>query len=408
MKYKREATSKPSSASATALPPARPAHSLRLQLLIGAVIIIILTSVASGLFVTYSITERFESIVARPGGNGAGSGYPSYCDPNRVCLILDDGISERVKREFISSATNTAVLVLVSAGIITLILLSILVMPRLQVIEELTIAARQLANGQWEHRVKVRASDEISELAHSFNAMGESLQRLENLRRTMVSDIAHELRTPLSNIQGYMEGLRDQVIPPTTEIFDSLHQEAALLTRLVNDLQTLALADAGQIELRRVSTSLNAIVKNVVIGLKDSPHRTNQAIINVKPLDHLPRVNVDPDRLKQVISNLLTNALAHTPPTGRITIEGSTDDKFVWLTIRDTGSGIAPEHLPFVFERFYRADKSRNRATGGTGIGLAIVKQLVQAHGGTVEAQSEIGAGSCFRFSIPIEPATSS
>jgi signal transduction histidine kinase len=406
MKYKQEATSKPSLASAIASPPARPAHSLRLQLLLGAVLIIILTSAASGLFVTYSITERFESIVARPGGTGTGSGYPSYCDPNRICLILDDGISEQVKREFISSATNTAILVLVSAGIITLVLLSILVMPRLQVIEDLTIAARHLANGQWEHRVKVRASDEISELARSFNAMGESLQRLENLRRIMVSDIAHELRTPLSNIQGYMEGLRDEVIPPTTEIFESLHQEAALLTRLVNDLQTLALADAGQIELRRVFTSLNAIVKNVVIGMKDSPHRADQPTINVKPLDHLPRVSVDPDRLKQVVSNLLANALAHTPPTGRITIEGSNDDKFVWLTIRDTGSGIAPEHLPYVFERFYRADKSRNRATGGTGIGLAIVKQLVQAHGGIVEAKSEVGVGSCFRFSIPIEGST--
>jgi len=377
-------------------------RSLRFQLLIGSLVIIVLTSAFSGSLVTYSVTERFESIIAKPSSSTENR---PRCPTTEICLVIEnDALSEAVKREFIESATTAVLVVLVVAGVITLGLLAILVVPRLKTVEDLTSAARQLANGQWDQRISVKAADEISELARSFNAMADNLQRVERLRRSMVSDIAHELRTPLSNIQGYMEGLRDGVIAARPELFESLYQESQLLTRLVNDLQVLAMADAGQLSLRRSSLSLNALVKNVIVSIRDKS--TNQASILVKPMDHLPRVNVDPDRVKQVLSNLLNNALAHTPPTGRITLEANADNEFVWLRVADTGQGIAPEHLPYVFERFYRADASRTRSTGGTGIGLAIVKQLIQAHGGTVEVESQVGIGSIFTFSLPIEPIT--
>lgn len=373
-------------------------RSLRFQLLLGSLLIIVLTSAFSGLLVTSSVTERFESVVAKPGTTN--SGVPR-CPAMEVCLIIEnDAVSEAVKSEFIDSATNAVLIVLMIAGAITLTLLAILVIPRLRTIEDLTLAAKQLANGQWEQRVNVQAADEISELARSFNAMADNLQRVERLRRTMVSDIAHELRTPLSNIQGYMEGLRDGVITARPELFESLYQESQLLTRLVNDLQVLALADAGQLSLRRSNVSLNALVKNVVVSIREKNDK--QATIHVKPMEHLPRVHIDSDRIKQVLGNLLDNALAHTPPTGYITIEAHQEQDFVWLRVADTGQGISPEHLPYVFERFYRADASRTRSTGGTGIGLAIVKQLIQAHGGNVEVESEVGVGSIFTFSLPI------
>ncbi len=375
-------------------------RSLRFQLLVGSLLIIVLTSVFSGSLVTYSVAERFESVVAKP---SISTGNRFRCPTTEVCIIIaNDAVSEAVKREFIESATNAVLIVLIIAGIITLTLLAILVVPRLKTIEDLTFAARQLADGQWHQRVNVKAADEISELARSFNAMADNLQRVEGLRRTMVSDIAHELRTPLSNIQGYMEGLRDGVITARPELFESLYQESQLLTRLVNDLQVLAMADAGQLSLRRSTVSLNGLVKNVIVSIRDKSNP--QATITIKSMDHLPRVYVDPDRVKQVLGNLINNALAHTLPAGHITIEASADNEFVWLRVSDTGEGIAPEHLPYVFERFYRADASRTRSTGGTGIGLAIVKQLIQAHGGIVEVESKIGVGSSFTFSLPIEP----
>lgn len=387
------------SGSDTALPRPRLRNSLRLQLLVGAALIISLTTIISGMLVTYAVTLRFDSIVVQTQPN---TGYPSHCTPDRVCLIItDDEIIESIKAEFVASATTTILVVLVNAALITLFTIGVLVVPRLRTIEELTRAASQLSSGARHQRVSVRSPDEIGELARSFNAMADSLERVERLRHIMVSDIAHELRTPLSNIQGYMEGLRDGVITPKPELFESLHQEANLLTRLVNDLQTLALADAGQLNLHRVSTSLAALIKHVLMTVRDHPNP--QPTIIVKSLDHLPRLHVDPDRVKQVIANLINNALAHTPPNGRITLDAHREGDWVWVSVQDTGKGISPEHLPYVFERFYRVDASRTRSTGGTGIGLAIVRQLVHAHGGTVEIESELGVGSTFCFSLPIE-----
>jgi signal transduction histidine kinase len=372
-----------------------------------------LTSGASGWLATFSVTQRFERFllqsdeardlfVERIGEDRAladvGNGF--------IIEVQYSGPTNSLQQEFINSVTRVIVAVVLGAGAVALALVTLLVLPRLLTIEEITQAARRLAGGQLDQRVQVKANDEISALASSFNNMADSLEKAERLRRTMVNDVAHELRTPLSNIQGYMEGLRDGVIQPRAELFDSLYQESQLLTRLVNDLQMLSLAEAGQLNLRRVTTDLQPLIHGVVASLTDNLRAA--APIKISIPASLPRVSIDPDRIKQVLTNLLSNALEHTPSTGTIRVTARVEGNCVRVDVIDTGEGIPPQHLPFVFERFYRADPSRARSTGGSGIGLAIVKQLMQAHGGDVSVESQLGNGSRFSFTLPLPVDSSS
>lgn len=371
-----------------------------------------LTSGASGWLATYSVTQRFERFLLQ--SDEARDLFIERIGFDRALGDVGNGFiieiqytedPNSLQQEFLSSVTRVIVAVVLSAGAVALSLVTMLVLPRLLSIEEITQAARRLASGQLDQRVQVKANDEISALASSFNNMADSLEKAEHLRRTMVNDVAHELRTPLSNIQGYMEGLRDGVIQPRAELFDSLYQESQLLTRLVNDLQMLSLAEAGQLNLRRITTDLLPLIHAVVAHLTDNLRSSAQIRLNIPAT--LPRISIDPDRIKQVLTNLLANALEHTPLTGSITVSAGVEQGYVRISVTDTGEGIAPQHLPYVFERFYRADPSRARSTGGTGIGLAIVKQLVQAHGGDVYVESQLGNGSCFSFILPMYEAKS-
>ncbi len=239
----------------------------------------------------------------------------------------------------------------------------------------------------------------------------------------MVTDVAHELRTPLTNIRGYLEALRDGVAEPSPELIGSLHEEALLLNRLVDDLQDLALAEAGQLRLARHPTSLGAIVERAVGALRPALDEKGLAI-DVQMPGGLPCVDADPERIGQVLRNLLNNAITHTPPSGCIGVEAALDHRppttdhrpptsaseqpvvrrpsSVVVRVRDTGAGIPPEQLTQIFERFYRADPSRARATGGAGLGLTVVKQLVEAHGGQVWASSAPGQGATFTFTLPV------
>lgn len=364
------------------------------------------TSALSGWLATVSVTQRFERFILQSDAArnlfvekiGQGAARADVGNGLIVEVYYSDTTSG-LQQEFLSSVTRVIVVVVLGAGAVALALVALLVLPRLLSIEEITYAAKRLAGGELDQRVKVNASDEISALAHSFNNMADSLEKVERLRRTMVNDVAHELRTPLSNIQGYMEGLRDGVIQPRAELFDSLYEESQLLTRLVNDLQILSLAEAGQLNLRRVSTAISPLINSVVGKLTDNMRAS--ASITTRLPTSLPDVHVDPDRIKQVITNLLTNALEHTPADGSVIIEAADCDQYIKVTVQDTGEGIPPQHLPFVFERFYRADPSRTRRTGGSGIGLAIVKQLTRAHGGDVNVESQLGVGSKFSFTVP-------
>jgi len=316
-----------------------------------------------------------------------------YVDP------LGRGVDPR-KEAFLASVNRALLLAAMAAGLVAAVLAIGLSHHILGPIEALTAAARRMEKGDLSQRVEVKSGDEIGELSRAFNAMAESLARLEELRRNMVTDVAHELRTPLSNIRGYLEALRDGMVKPSRELLDSLYEEVMLLNRLVDDLQELALAEARQLRLERRPVALASIVDNAVEAAR--PRATAKGIkLQVHLPEDLPLVDVDPQRIGQALGNLLSNALTHTPSGGEVVIAAQARGTEVEVSVSDTGEGIPPEHLPYIFERFYRVDKSRSRATGGTGLGLAITKQLVEAHGGRIEVESEVGRGTRFTFTLP-------
>lgn len=301
---------------------------------------------------------------------------------------------------FLASVNRVLLLIAVVAGLGAVLLILGLSRRILAPVEALTAAVRRMEAGDLSQRVTVTSRDEIGELAQAFNAMADGLARLEELRRNMVTDVAHELRTPLSNIRGYLEALQDGVVEPERHIIDSLHGEAMLLNHLVDDLQELSLAEAGRLRLERQPVALADIVDRAVESIRLRAEAKGVTLRVDLPEDLL--VDVDPQRVGQVLRNLLENALAHTPPDGEIAVAVRVSDQWVEVSVRDTGAGIATEDLPYVFERFYRTDRSRSRATGGAGLGLAIARQLVEAHGGQIEVESEVGQGTQFTFMLPM------
>lgn len=272
-------------------------------------------------------------------------------------------------------------------------------------LRRLIAATQRIAGGSLKERVAVTSQDEIGELATSFNAMAAALERNEQLCRNMVADIAHELRTPLSILQAKLEALQDGVAQPTLHEIASLHEEVLLLARLVTDLRTLSLAEAGQLDLRRERVDLAALAHRAIEGMR--PQADNRGLaLSLDAQPGVPLVMADPDRVFQVLGNLLSNALRYTPRGGRITVRVAVQEGQAHLAVADTGPGIPTEDMPHIFERFYRADRSRSRSTGGSGLGLSIVKQLVEAMGGHISVESAPGQGTTFRcsFSPPQEP----
>ena len=257
--------------------------------------------------------------------------------------------------------------------------------------------------GDLSARVPENNSDMFSDLIKRFNKMVGELERAEQQRRNLTADIAHELRTPLHIIQGNLEGVVDGVYQPTPEHINATLDETRLLTRLVNDLQTLSLAETGQLPLHPTLFLLADLIADLT-----SSFSSQAASLGIDLRTHLSdanqQVTADYDRLNQVLSNLLSNALRHTPTGGRISIlaESAQDTQYaVHITVQDTGSGISPENLPFIFDRFWRGDRSRSERASHSGLGLAIAKQLIHAHGGTIEAQSEVGKGTTFTITLP-------
>lgn len=287
--------------------------------------------------------------------------------------------------------------------------LSLLIARRLVApLRQLTHAAKRVAAGDLSQRVEVPSRDELGDLAGAFNSMAQALERNEELRRHLVADIAHELRTPLTVLQGNLEAMLDGVIKPTPANLAALHDEILLLSRLVTDLGTLSLAEAGKLELHRMPGNLAALVERTVAASEAQAQERGIAL-SLEMADSNHPVLIDQDRVSQVLRNLLSNAFRYTSAGGSVRVHvGSNPDgaAMMKVSVADTGSGIPTTELPYVFDRFYRADKSRSRATGGSGIGLAIVKQLVEAHGGRVWAESVPGRGSTFHFTLPIAKDT--
>ncbi len=270
---------------------------------------------------------------------------------------------------------------------------------------DLNRAARQIAQGDYEQRVTVRSDDELGELAASFNTMAKAVGRQEHLRRQMAADIAHEIRNPLAIVQGDLEAMLDGVRPLSREAVASVHEETQLLSRLIADLRDLSLAEAGQLPLQRRPTDLGELAR-ASVGRLASRVRDKEIDLRTEvseDTEGLPKVEADPDRISQVLANLLENALRHTPESGRVmvSLEPEDGEEAVRMTVHDTGAGVPEDDLPNVFERFYRADPARSRAEGGSGVGLAVVKQLVEAHGGRVSVQSTPGQGASFGFTLP-------
>jgi signal transduction histidine kinase len=308
--------------------------------------------------------------------------------------------SVRLSADFLQATTRGLIFAGLAASLVAA-LLSFLIARRITApVRALTAAARRMARGDLNQRVKVTSSDEIAELGNAFNTMAANLTRTDQLRRNLVADVAHELRTPLTSVLGSLEAMRDGVAEPTPAFLESAYDEALLLKRLVNDLQELSLAEAGQFHLDRQPVALSGIVEGATHALAEQARAKDIALNVAVPSDL--RVEVDSERIGQVLRNLLTNAIAFTPARGRVEISARVSGEWVAVSVEDTGSGIAAEDLPFVFERFYRADKSRTRATGGAGLGLAIAKQWVEAHGGTIRVESEQGRGTRFTFTLPV------
>ena len=264
----------------------------------------------------------------------------------------------------------------------------------------LTRAAQAIAAGDLSQRVEVRSKDEIGDLGTAFNGMAASLAEAETLRRNLIADVSHELRTPLTIIQGNIQAILEGVYPLEMAQMAGLYDETRLLTRLVDDLHDLALADAGQLRLERTPVNVSDLARTAV-GQFEPVAEAAGVKLTLETSEGVPEVLGDADRLAQALRNLLSNALRHTPAGGHVVMRVGRSDEQVTIEVADTGSGIAPEDLSHVFDRFYRGDKSRSRRGGGAGLGLAITRQLVTAHGGHITVVSAPGLGTTFTITLP-------
>ena len=264
-------------------------------------------------------------------------------------------------------------------------------------------ASQRVTEGHYNERVPTGGSDELGQLAGRFNTMAEKLEQVETMRRRLIGDVAHEMRTPLTAIKGSMEGLVDGVLPASPQTFELVAVEAERLSRLVDDLQELSRVESGAVVLDLGPVSLYELSETARKRLAQTYSAKGVSLTLDLPA-HLPPVRADTDRLLQVLTNLLNNALQYTPSGGRVSLSGETYGREVFIRVADTGIGIPPDHLPYIFDRFYRVDKSRSRrAGGGSGIGLTISKHLVEAHGGRIWVESAgEGKGSTFTFTFPL------
>lgn len=316
----------------------------------------------------------------------------------------------RAAAQFLTQVNQALLQAGVLAGALGLILGLLIAQGLARPLQRLAVAARRIAAGDLTQRAPVSGPAEVAGLARAFNEMAGSLQAAEALRRRMVADIAHELRTPLSVLEGNLQAILEDVYPLEKAEIATLYDETRVLHRLVTDLHELALAEAGQLHLMLQPTALAPLLTQAQALFAEQAALKNVTLALTLP-PALPPVQADGERVQQVLHNLLGNALRHTPAGGTITLtaaptpgEGAGPANRVRITVADTGPGIAPADLPYVFERFWRADRGRARAQGGSGLGLAIARQLVEAQGGRIGVDSTLGSGSRFWFTLPYAP----
>ena len=305
---------------------------------------------------------------------------------------------------FLSQVNGATLFSALFAGSLALLLGGILAYTLTRTLRELTDATEQITRGNLGLQVKIRTRDELGALATSFNKMSADLARATSARRQMTADIAHDLRSPLSVITGYAEALNDGKLPGTPDIYAILYQQATQLSRLVEDLRLLSLADAGELHLTPQLIHPQAILQRAAARHSmTAQHKGIGLRVEAQPgeaLQDLPEISVDVERLDQVLDNLIQNAFRYTHPQGEIILSAQSKPEALLIHIRDTGSGIAPEDLPNIFDRFYRGDKSRQQ-NGESGLGLAIARSIIEAHHGKIEVESQTGQGSTFTIWLP-------
>jgi len=359
---------------------------------------------------------------------------PVVVDGQTVGRLLvtpaQSGASAALAGDFLAGVNRAVLLATLAAGGVALLLAAVLVRQIIAPLGKLRLAAHAITQGDLTQRVLVSSQDEIGEVADAFNQMAAGLERNERLRRDMMADVTHELRTPLTVIQGQVEALLDGVFPLTPDQLAPIHDETILLGRLVTDLRELALAEAGQLAIERRPVDVGELAQRVVAAVEPAAAEKGIALAaTIAP--QLPIIPADADRLRQVLHNLLSNALRYTPDGGQVIVSvrlasgaeemslqakgrgaeeqrGNGDSPLhprssapLLVSVADTGPGIPAGDLPYVFDRFYRADKSRSRAGGGSGLGLAIARSIVEAHGGRIRAESRPGEGTSIAFTLP-------
>lgn len=309
---------------------------------------------------------------------------------------------------FLQRTTDALIYASLGALLIAVLLGIFLARTLIRPLQALTVAARNIAQGEWEQEVRVTTHDEIGQLAAAFNTMSQEVTRVNQQRRQMTADIAHDLRTPLTVIAGYIESMRDGVLQPTNERLTLIYTEIERLQNLVNDLRMLSQVDAGELPLHRQFIDPLDLLERAAAPFQHSAEQ-NGIHLAVSAPDGLPLIYVDEARMMQVLSNLISNSMRYTPEGGEICLSAETHldgagASQMRLTVRDTGSGMPAEELPLIFDRFYRVDKSRSSGdVGETGLGLAIVKALVEAHGGKIEVESTLGKGTAMHLLLPVE-----
>lgn len=332
------------------------------------------------------------------------SGTDIIVDGERVGVLLTvtslPGYNA-AETQFLRRTNQALGIALVGALVVALLAGLVLARNLTRPLHALTRAAQNIARGQLEQQVEVTSEDEIGELGTAFNSMSREVARVNQLRRQMTADIAHDLRTPLTVISGYVESMRDGILTPTPERMDLIYNEIGRLQNMVNDLRMLSQADAGELTLNPQALEVNALLTRTADLFLH--HADQQSVaMRVEVEEGLPPLQLDDVRMQQVLDNLVSNALRYTSQGGTITLGARKAGNEVEISVSDTGSGIPPEDLPAIFDRFQRGDKSRHTETGESGLGLAIVKALVEAHGGRVSAESEVGRGTTIRMTFPV------
>ncbi len=363
------------------------------KLFVSYLVVILVGAIVLGLTTRFTVPEAFNRHMGLGLGQGAGQGMMQGNGTGRV-------IVSGLFQSFQASFNEALLLALLAAGVVAILVSLLLSRGVISPVRVLTAASQRIADGHYSERVKPTGSDELGQLAHSFNLMTEKIEQVEAMRRQLIGDVSHELRTPLTAIKGSMEGLMDGVLPATLETYQQIHQEADRLARLVDDLQELSRVEAGAYPLDIRPVVVPKLVQTTLKRFSAQAQAKRIELRSDSPAD-IPPVLADQDRINQVLTNLVGNALQYTPEGGQVTILSTRHGDEIHISVVDTGIGIPAEHLSHLFTRFYRVDKSRSRqAGGGSGIGLTIARHLVEAHGGRIWAESEEGKGSTFTFSL--------